>query len=84
MASLNPTPLHTLSSAQGTSGYQLDHLMADIPDVVQALGHTSCVLVAHDCEYNLNIMQRYILRHLWMCVCVCVCVNFFKWLMTAR
>ena len=44
-----PAP-HICVNHQGISNYGLDKLMADIPAVVRALGHTSCTLVAHDCE----------------------------------
>lgn len=45
--------MHTILTVfQGANGYRLDQVMADIPAVVQALGHARCILVAHDCEYS--------------------------------
>jgi pimeloyl-ACP methyl ester carboxylesterase len=37
-----------LTSPQGVEQYQLSVLASDVQQAVQALGHSSCTLVAHD------------------------------------
>ena len=55
---MSPNVLRTLTQSQGPDSYSLDKLTADVAATVKALGHDSCILVAHDCELVRNMCGR--------------------------